>query len=207
MAESKTTEPTQQNTAPGSSKPTTAVSSQTNRAAVPSRRMPAELSGPFAFFDRMAEEMDRTFDRIFRDFGLPRRDWLAHTPGGRTSSAPWTPRIEAFQKGDRYVVRAELPGLNKEDVQVEMTSDMLTIQGERHAEHEEEKDNYYHSEREYGRFYRTIPLPEGVIGESAEATFRNGVLEVTMQAAPEEANRGRRLDIKEDSGTQGGERS
>jgi len=55
----------------------------------------------------------------------------------------------------------------------------------------------YHSEREYGEFYRTIPLLDGVIGQSARASFRDGVLEVTMQAAPSEANRGRKLDIKD----------
>jgi HSP20 family protein len=94
-------------------------------------------------------------------------------------------------------VRAELPGLKKDDIQVELKEDVITIQGSRKEEHEEEREGYYHSEREYGQFYRTIPLPEGVISESAQASFKDGVLEITMQAPPAEATRGRRVEIKD----------
>ena len=159
------------------------------------------IHSPYDVFDRVSEEMDRWWDRIARDFGSPHRSWLSRGPwrsGGRESL--WAPRVEAFQKGDQFIVRAELPGLKKEDVDVELTDDALTIRGERREEHQEEREGYYHSEREYGQFHRTIALPEGVIGESAQALFRDGVLEVTMQAAPSEANRGRKLEIKE--GTQ-----
>jgi HSP20 family protein len=158
------------------------------------------FGSPFEFFDRMAEEMDRAFDRMFRDFGVPRQSWLARSPlRSSEREGLWSPRVEAFQKGDRFIVRADLPGLKKDDVQVEVTDDALTIHGERQAEHTEEREGFYHSEREYGRFHRTVPLPEGVISESAQATFRNGVLEVSIQAPPAEANRGRRLEIKEAS--------
>ena len=164
-------------------------------------RQPAAawFSTPFEFMNRMSDEMDRTFDRLFRDFGMPRRSWLTHSPFGSAGEEAWAPRIEAFQKGDRFTVRAELPGLKKDDVQVEMTDDAITIRGERREEHEERREGYYHSERDYGQFYRTIPLPEGVISESARATFNNGVLEISMQAPPAEASRGRRLEIKEAS--------
>ncbi len=156
--------------------------------------------GPFDFIDRMSEEMDRVFDRVFRDFGMPRRSWW-RSPGAMTGrEGTWAPRVEAFQKGDRFIVRADLPGLKKEDVQVELTEDAVTIHGERREEHEEEREGYYHSEREYGQFYRTVPLPEGVIGESAQASFKNGVLEISMQAAPSE---GRKLEIKDGSDTTG----
>jgi HSP20 family protein len=159
------------------------------------------LASPFDVFDRMAEEMDRTFDRMFRDFGMPRQSWLTRPFRSRASEGVWAPRIEAFQKGDRYIVRADLPGLKKDDVQVELTNEALTIRGERRDEKEEEREGYYHSEREYGEFYRTIPLPDGVIGESAQASFNNGVLEISMQAPPAET-RSRRLEITElsDSG-------
>ena len=138
------------------------------------------------------------FDRIYRDFGFPGRSPLSRGFfGGPNRQGLWAPRIEAFQQGDRFIVRAELPGMKKDDVQVELTDEALTIHGERRAEHEEEREGYYHSEREYGTFHRTIPLPEGVIAESAEASFRDGVLEVRIQAAPSEANRGRRLEIRD----------
>ena len=70
---------------------------------------------------------------------------------------------------------------------------------ERREEHEEEREGYYHSEREYGQFHRTIPLPEGVISESAKASFRNGVLEITIQAAPAETRGARTVEIQDAS--------
>jgi HSP20 family protein len=156
------------------------------------------LSTPFELMDRMAEEMDRTFDRMFRDFGVRRRSWISRNPfSPREREGLWSPRVEAFQKADRFIVRADLPGLKKDDVQVDVTENAVTIHGERREEHEEEREGYYHTERDYGQFSRTIPLPEGVITDSAQASFKNGVLEISMQAPPAEASRGRRLEIKE----------
>jgi HSP20 family protein len=169
-----------------------------------------ELGDPIELFSRMSEEMDRTFERMWSEFAMPgqglatrqRRSWLPRNLfGRRTEREPqsWAPRIEAVQKGDRFIVRAELPGLKKDDVQVEITEDALSIRGERRNEQQEERDGYFHSELSYGQFFRTIPLPEGTIGESAQATFNNGVLEISMQAPPAEANRGRRVEIKDAS--------
>jgi HSP20 family protein len=167
------------------------------------REQSGEFASPFDLVTRMAEEMDRMFDWAFPYSRLARRPSLF---GSRKSlQGIWSPRIETFQKGDRFIVRAELPGLKKDDVDVELTEDALTIRGERHEEHEQEREGVYHSERQYGEFYRMVPLPEGVISETAEASFRDGVLEVKMQAPPAEASRGRRLEIKE--GHQEGERS
>jgi len=161
---------------------------------------PTPFEGAFDFFDHMTEEMNSVFDRLFRDAGIARRPGMSRGLfGAANREGLWSPRVEALQKGDRFTVRAELPGLKKDDVQVEMTDDALTIRGERRTEHEDERDGYFRSEREYGQFYRTIPLPEGVIAESAQASFRDGVLEVSMQAAPSEANRGRKLEIRDGS--------
>jgi len=158
------------------------------------------LSNRFALMDRMTEEMDYMFDRVFRDFGLAPRPRLSRGLSGASArEALWAPRIEAVQTGDRFIVRADLPGLKREDVQVELRENELAIRGERRSQNEEEREGYFHSEREYGQFYRTIPLPEGVIGETAQASFRDGVLEVTVQAPPAEATRGRRLEIKDES--------
>jgi len=150
---------------------------------------------------RFAEEMDR----VFEDFGIG-RGLLAPWPfAGRRGFAPrgtgldlaaWAPPIEVFQRGDRLVVRADLPGLSKDDVQVEVTDDAVTIRGERHREHEERREGYYHSERSYGGFFRSVPLPEGVEADKAEANFRDGVLELTMPAPRRETSRGRRLEVK-----------
>lgn len=193
MADTKT------NRSEGEAKGTQAMSRQQQDAGRNVQRwgQSGYMASPFELMDRMSDEMDRVFNRMFREF-MPRASWptsgLSRSSGGQQL---WSPRIEAFQKGDQFCVRAELPGLKKDDVQVELSDDALTIQGERKQEHEEEREGTYHSEREYGQFYRVIPLPEGVISESAQANFHDGVLEVTMKAAPEEANRGRRLEIKE----------
>jgi HSP20 family protein len=107
----------------------------------------------------------------------------------------WAPDIDVFQKNNELTIRADLPGLKREDVTVEITDDSVYIQGERRREHEEEREGYYRSERSYGSFSRLIPLPDGAITEQAKATFKDGVLEITMPAPPE--SKGRRLEINE----------
>lgn len=161
-------------------------------------------AGPFEFMRRVGDEMDRVFDRVFDDFGLGRR---SSTPRSLFSASPitreslWAPRVEAFQKEDKFIVRAELPGLKKDDVDVNITDDVITIQGQRRHEHEEQREGFYQSERLYGSFYRAIPLPEGVLTDTADASFKDGVLEIKMQAPPSEVSRGRKLEIKEGSQT------
>ena len=156
------------------------------------------FGGPFDLFERISDEMDRTFGRVFRDIGFPGGGLLSRR-AARGGQGLWTPRVEAFQQGDQFIVRAELPGLKKDDVQVELTDQAITIRGERRSEQQEEREGVYLTEREYGEFYRVVPLPEGVIGESAQARFKDGLLEVTLQAPPAEANRGRRLEIQDAS--------
>jgi HSP20 family protein len=102
------------------------------------------------------------------------------------------------------VLRADLPGLAKEDVEVEVNEDSVTIRGERRHEREEEREGVYRSERSYGSFSRVVPLPEGTITDSAKATFRDGVLEVVMQAPGREVKRGRRIEIGEHAGHSSG---
>jgi HSP20 family protein len=155
-------------------------------------------ASPFGLMRRMSEEMDRMFDRMFEDFGFGRRSLAPRGFFREPASARgaiWSPQIEAFEKEDKFIVRAELPGLKKDDIEVNVTEDALTIQGQRRHEQEEQREGFYHSERSYGSFYRAIPLPDGVITDSAEASFRDGVLEVRLQSAPGEVSRGRKLEI------------
>ena len=109
----------------------------------------------------------------------------------------WSPQIDVSQKNNELVVRADLPGLTKDDVKVDITDDAITIQGERRKEHEEERGGVYRVERSYGSFYRTIPLPDGAMTDQAKASFKDGVLEITMPAPPEQVTRGRRLEVTE----------
>jgi HSP20 family protein len=171
-----------------------------------SRREREDFGNPFRMLERFADEMDRIFD----DFGFGRavpssrlsrgamRPWSR--AGGEQWTA-WTPDIEMFHRNDQLVLRADLPGLTKDDVKVDVTDDAITIQGERKQEHQEEQEGVYRSERTYGSFLRSIPLPEGVIADQAKATFKDGVLEITMPAPPEQVRRGRRVEITEGSST------
>ena len=176
-----------------SSKTSTASPSSPDRSqpGTLTRRDPRGLSGisPFSsVFQRWNDEMDR----LFGDFGVG-RNWMTERP----TSGAWAPQIEVFRRGNNLVVRADLPGLVKDDIQVDINDDVLTIQGERREQHEEEREGWYRNERTYGSFYRAVPLPEGTIADSAKASFKNGVLEVVLQTPPREVSRGRRLDIKE----------
>jgi HSP20 family protein len=172
------------------------------RTTALARREPwAQIGGPtnpFALMRRFAEEMDR----FFEDFrlGFPRLDlpWW----GTEAGEAAWSPPLEVVERGGNLVVRAELPGLTKDDVKVEVREDALAISGERRHEREEKRRGFYRSERTYGSFYREIPLPEGVDPEQAKASFKNGVLEVTVPAPPRAA-KGRRIPIEAAAETKG----
>jgi HSP20 family protein len=157
------------------------------------RRDPFDIFGPFSLMRRMQEDMGRLFGDVW---GRPQ--WPAFLgEGGRTE---WAPAIEAFQRGNEFVVRADVPGLSKEDLSVEIGDDALTIQGERKYDHQEEREGVFRSERSYGSFYRVVPLPTGAVSDSAKANFKDGVLEIVLQAPSQEARRGRRVEIEQQTG-------
>jgi HSP20 family protein len=127
----------------------------------------------FGLLRQMTSELDRVFD------DWPSFRWPSFE---RASAEPmvWSPRIDVFERDNRLVTKVDLPGVKKEDVSVEVTDGHLALSGERKRETEEKKDNFYRTEREYGSFYRAVPLPEGVRLEEVKATFADGVLEVSM---------------------------
>jgi HSP20 family protein len=145
--------------------------------------------GPFSLMRRMSEDMDRLFGEVWGGY----RQW----PGsfGETSRGDWAPAIETFQRGSEFVIRADVPGLSRDDLTVEIGDDAVTVQGERKYDHQEEREGIYRSERSYGTFCRVVPLPEGALSESAKANFKDGVLEIVVQAPSHEARRGRRIEI------------
>jgi HSP20 family protein len=155
------------------------------------RREPFDVFGfgPFGLMRRMQEDIDRLFGEVWGGRQSP-------TLFGEGGRAGWAPAIETFQRGDEFVVRAEVPGLSPEDVSVEIGDDQLTIQGERKYDHQEEHEGVFRSERAYGSFYRVVPLPDGAMSDSAQATFKNGVLEIVLNAPPREVQRGRRIEIR-----------
>jgi HSP20 family protein len=137
----------------------------------------------------MADEMDR----MIEDAGFGRQG--ARPSWREASSHIWAPEVEVFQRNNELTIRADLPGVKRDDVKVHITDNEIHIQGERRHEREEERDGYYRSERGYGSFSRTIPLPESAMTDQAKANFKDGVLEITMPAPP--ASKGRRLEISD----------
>jgi HSP20 family protein len=170
-------------------------------AAPPGQLSGAFMSNPFGFMRRMSEEMNR----IFESAGLGGA--IAPMGGmGQASMATWMPQIEVQQKGNEFLVRADLPGLKREDVSVEVDDGILTLSGERRQESSEEQEGFYRSERSYGSFYRSersygsfyraIPIPEGVNEQDISATFGDGVLEIRVPVPAEQQRRGRKVEIK-----------
>jgi HSP20 family protein len=167
-------------------------------------------SGPFSVMRRISDEMDR----LFENFGFGRSLFPSESgqgswdAGGFGESAPsmWSPHVEVCERNGKLLIQADLPGMKRDDVNVRIEQDQVVIQGERHRQQENQQSGYYRSERSYGSFYRTIPLPEGTNSESATASFRDGVLEIEVDM-PRQQQRGRTLEIREGSsgtGTQGG---
>ena len=131
---------------------------------------------PFALMRQFTEDMDRSFT-------------------GTSSAGVWRPTLEVKQKEGNLVITAELPGLRKEDVTVNVTDNTLTLEGERKQEKEEKREGFYHSERSYGKFVRSIPLPEGAKVDQTAAQFKDGVLEITIPV-PEPKAKSQKIQIK-----------
>jgi HSP20 family protein len=148
---------------------------------------------PFALLKEMTSELDRMFDA---SAWSPMR-WPVLRAALAQEPTTWYPKIDVFEKDQRMVTRIDLPGMKKEDVKVEVTDSQLTISGERKSDTEEKRENYYRAEREYGSFYRTIPLPEGVTVEDVKATFSDGVLEVSLPLPAKPESTVRTIEIQE----------
>ena len=130
---------------------------------------------PFALMRQFTEDMDRMFN-----------------VGSKLEA--WRPAIEVKEEKGALLVTADLPGLRPKDVKVRVVGDALTLEGERKPETEEKTGGYYHSERSYGHFYRTIPLPEGAEVDKTTAQFDNGVLKISVPIV-EAKQQGREIPV------------
>lgn len=155
-----------------------------------------EPANPFQMMRRFTRDMERLFED-FQGFSFP-NFFSSDFPPVRMEfdKVEWVPQIEVLQNNGKFMVRADLPGLTKDDVKIEVTDELLTLSGERKEEKEEKREGFYRSERRYGSFYRRIPLPEGAKTEDATATFTKGVLEITIPAPKAEPSI-RKLEITE----------
>lgn len=141
----------------------------------------------FGSLRRLSGEIERLFEGMRG--GRPRPWHGLELEGG------WLPDIEVFEEKGQLVVRADVPGMSKDDVTVTIGEAALTIEGERKLDTENKGKGYYRSERAYGQFHRCVGLPEEVDVDNATASFKNGVLEVTMPAPTPAEKQGRRLEI------------
>jgi HSP20 family protein len=164
----------------------------------------AFLRDPLAFAQVMSDEMDRLVSTVgYDDMSLGERGGaggrvMARGAQGRgLARGQWNPTLEVFQRGDELVVRADLPGVKVDDVSLDVEDGLLVISGERRDEHEDRREGFYRSERRYGSFTRTVALPEGVDEDRIDASFRDGVLEVTVPLPrQQEQSRGRRIQVR-----------
>ena len=127
---------------------------------------------PVRELSTIQNEMNRLFNTFF--------DAPASQGSGPSLGRRWIPAMDLVESQDDFVLRADLPGLSEEDVNIELEDNVLTVSGERKSEHEERKEGYYRVERASGSFSRSLTLPEGVDPEKVSAKFDRGVLEVRI---------------------------
>ena len=126
------------------------------------------------------EDVERRFENLFGRRFLP--SMWRRFPFGELG---WAPIIEITEKEDKFTVKAELPGVKEDDINISVAGDMLTIEGEKKTESEVKKKGYQYSEASYGSFSRSIAIPSTVNADKIEASFDQGVLEITLPKAPE----------------------
>jgi len=130
---------------------------------------------PFKALERFRREMDRLFDRWFEEpYGIDRFFEEELT------SSRWYPAVDIQEKDGKYILKAELPGMKKDDIHVDIENGVLSIKGERKLEDEEKKENYHRIERVYGTFRRSFRLPENVKEDQIKAKYKDGILEITL---------------------------
>lgn len=138
-------------------------------------------------------DIDRVFEDFWRRFGLPiPRPW----GDGDGAESGVMPRVDVRETDNEVEVVAELPGMDEAGIDVSLAPGMLTIRGEKRSERDEEKEGYVLRERSFGRVERVVPLPDGLDLDSAKATFKNGVLTVSIAKTPEAQAAVKRIPVQ-----------
>jgi HSP20 family protein len=154
----------------------------------------------------MMRRMQEDLDSVFRAFGIPRlgaavapprelEALLARAPA-LSQTAQWSPQVEVFERDGNLVLRADLPGVKRDDVEVSVDNGVLTIRGQRRQEYRETEGGYRRTERSYGTFFRQIPLPEGVEPNQLAASYEDGVLEIVVPPPADQQRGRRRVEIR-----------
>ena len=162
--------------------------------ALAPKPQPAPAPGPVRRPGNPADLMryfSQEFDHMVRDLGVRER-WPFLAARGESA---WVPDLEVLELDGTLKVRLDLPGMTRDQVKVNISEAALTIEGERRKQEEKSENGYVRSERSYGRFFRSVPLPEGARTETAKATFADGVLEIVMALAAPQPATNRTLEV------------
>ena len=146
---------------------------------------------PFRELDRLQNEVNRLFEGYNSNADVPAP--ARQNSGAALMARAWSPAVDIAETQNEVVLRAELPGLKQDDIDIELTGDTLTLRGERKFENEERKDNFVRVERSYGRFQRSFTLGVPVQNDQVSATYRDGVLEIHLPKS--EQTRPRKVQV------------
>lgn len=153
-------------------------------------------TSPFGIMRRLSDDMDQLFSQLIGSSGNgSRASGALAVPAITAAPVDWVPAIETSTRDGKLIVEADLPGLGVDDVIVEVEDGVLTISGERREEREVDEDGFRRTERRYGRFTRSIALPEGAQEDEVQASFNNGVLEIAIPMPTQNQQR-RTIDVK-----------
>jgi HSP20 family protein len=150
---------------------------------------------PMEMIDSLQDEMSRLWGQSW-PFRAGLRPMAIRRPIAMTAAAPWAPRMDVYEKDGALMIKAELPGVNREDIQVTLEQGDLMIKGERKEESEVKEEDYYSCERSYGSFFRRLPVPFEIQPEQVEASFKDGILEVRLPKPAEEKAASKQIPIK-----------
>jgi len=141
---------------------------------------------PFTEIETIRQELDKAFDQR-----AATRD---------NSQATWMPAVELVDAGDNFVLKAQLPGIDPKDVDVQVTREAISISGERRYENTDEKSGYVRSEFRYGKFHRVLPLPAHIQNDSVQAEYKDGILMLTLPKVTEARNKVVKINLAEIAG-------
>jgi len=141
---------------------------------------------PFAEIETIRQQLDKAFDQL-----AATRD---------NSEATWMPAVEFVDAGDNFVLKAQLPGIDPKDVDIQVTREAISISGERRYENTDEKSGYVRSEFRYGKFHRVLTLPAHIQNDSVQAEYKDGILMLTLPKVTEARNKVVKINLAEIAG-------
>jgi HSP20 family protein len=163
-------------------KNTKEVMAMAQKAKEPEKSRAVTPWRPFMGVSRWETEMDRMMEDFF---GRNRRPWWPSLWSRGGLSDFITPAVDIYEEKDDIVVKAELPGMTKDDIEVDISDSHLTLRGEKKKEEKIEEEGYFSCERSYGAFHRSVELPKGVQSDKVKASFKNGILEIRLPKTEE----------------------